>query len=57
MRAFGAEGHIDEIRPEHELVVVVDDLQIDAAGEARLEQEGCLQPGHSGAQHDNTRWW
>ena len=53
---IGAEGHVDEIRAKHELVVFVHDLQIDATGEARLEQEGGLQAGDSGAQHDDTRW-
>jgi hypothetical protein len=55
-RVIRTERHIDEIRPKHERVVFVHDLQIDATGEARLEQEGCLERGHSGAQHDDTRW-
>ena len=53
-RVIGAEGHIDEIRAKHELVVFVHDLQIDATGEARLEQEGGLQAGDS-APRTTTR--
>jgi hypothetical protein len=52
-----AERHVDEVRPKHELVVVVDDVEIDATGQACLEQEGGLQPGHAGTQHDDTRRW
>ena len=52
---IGAEGHVDEIRAKHELVVFVHDLQIDATGEARLEQEGGLQAA-TPAPSDDTGW-
>jgi hypothetical protein len=56
-RGIGAERHVDQVGSEHEVTVVADHVQVDAAREPPREQERRLQAGDSGTDDDDTWRW